>query len=565
MVGSSRCQHLNIIHLWRAVSVIYLLYNSSINIGVTANKNMFNNNVQTLSGSTAEADSAVEIALRIWKQTGRDEKLAVLMNSMHKAGVGFGEVEEAVARTQRLKFGSCNNNTLGVGGRYVPGRKSEQVNIPRDEEEVKAIMKKKLKSATTDWKNSLKQKKQLREDLVAELGGEKTRRFKKTMRMLKVAEEKEKSFYHKQYQQKFRNLKSKYNPERKTENPPGVLDGYSGVKWSDKDLSSGCSNKSCTNISCSRPRVSHNTDMGVEGGCGSHPPPGGGTDQEGHSEGGGGPTKKGPLAVGVEISPDEEALLELPPSMCTYEILSEHIFEVDIEECMAKYRMSILQNGYNESNDADVELTSAEKDLFANLEAETRNPYDEVVRIYDVRKKNIRDIKQNPRITLPRALTGPEEAVIACVKQDMSEIYREYVAKNCDEKGRITKPNLSSKELRGLRSLLKRIQNREVMVIPSDKSGKLTVVSWDLYIQNMQKIIGQDKAVGWSEVGPTQARMNGHCSMWLKMTSMGSDWDQAQRIREALLRYGECVPPLYGLVKDHKPEGSYDPVFGPPY
>ncbi len=32
-----------------------------------------------------------------------------------------------------------------------------------------------------------------------------------------------------------------------------------------------------------------------------------------------------------------------------------------------------------------------------------------------------------------------------------------------------------------------------------------------------------------------------------------------------MLRYGECVPPLYGLVKDHKPEGSFDPVFGPPY
>ena len=49
MFGSSRCQILNIINLWRAVSVIYLLYNSSINIGVTANKNMFINNVQTLS------------------------------------------------------------------------------------------------------------------------------------------------------------------------------------------------------------------------------------------------------------------------------------------------------------------------------------------------------------------------------------------------------------------------------------------------------------------------------------------------------------------------------------
>ena len=172
MFGSSRCQILNIINLWRAVSVIYLLYNSSINIGVAANKNMFNNNVQTLSGSTAKADSAVEIALRIWKQTGRDEKLVALMNSMHKTGVGFRAVEEAVARTQRLKYGSCNNNISGgAGGRYAPRRKSEQGNIPRDEEEVKAIMKKKLKSATTDWKNSLKQKKQMREDLVAELGG----------------------------------------------------------------------------------------------------------------------------------------------------------------------------------------------------------------------------------------------------------------------------------------------------------------------------------------------------------------------------------------------------------
>ena len=49
MFGSSRCQPLNIINLWRVVSVIHLLYNSSINIEVTENNNMFNNNVQTLS------------------------------------------------------------------------------------------------------------------------------------------------------------------------------------------------------------------------------------------------------------------------------------------------------------------------------------------------------------------------------------------------------------------------------------------------------------------------------------------------------------------------------------
>ena len=51
------------------------------------------------------------------------------------------------------------------------------------------------------------------------------------------------------------------------------------------------------------------------------------------------------------------------------------------------------------------------------------------------------------------------------------------------------------------------------MALPSDKSGKLTVVGWDIYIQNMMKIVGNDVAVGWLEVGPTQDRRNGHCSM----------------------------------------------------
>ena len=44
--------------------------------------------------------------------------------------------------------------------------------------------------------------------------------------------------------------------------------------------------------------------------------------------------------------------------------------------------------------------------------------------------------------------------------------------------------------------------------------------------------------------------MNGHFSMWLKITSIDSDWDQAQRTVEAMLRYVECVSTLYGLVKD---------------
>ena len=162
---------------------------------------MFTNISFSVTGPTAKADSAVGTALRIWKQTGRDEKLVALMNSMHKTGVGFREVEDAVAKTQWLKYTSDNQfSSFSAHGRYDPGRRKKDLDgIPRDEEAVEDIMK--LQRATTDWKKGLAEKKKLREDLVAEFGGERKRKFKKTMRMLTVEEEREKSIYQKRYLQ----------------------------------------------------------------------------------------------------------------------------------------------------------------------------------------------------------------------------------------------------------------------------------------------------------------------------------------------------------------------------
>ena len=226
--------------------------------------------------------------------------------------------------------------------------------------------------------------------------------------------------------------------------------------------------------------------------------------------------------------------------MCTYETLSVHVFECDLEECFAKMRYGRF---YNPEEDCDIKLTRAEQELFADEEASSRNIYDEGVQVYDVRKRNIRDIKNNPRVTLPKPLSGHEEAMIACVQADFMRIFNEYMAKNCGEAGNIKTPNLTIAQLRGLRSLLKRIRAREIMVVPTDKSGKLMVVNWSVYVRNMEKIIGSDREVGWAEVGPTQDRMNGHVSLWIKMTKYGDDWNQTQRIREAMIRHGECVPP----------------------
>ena len=267
----------------------------------------------------------------------------------------------------------------------------------------------------------------------------------------------------------------------------------------------------------------------------------------------------------VVLSEDEQALLDLPPNFAIYEAMTTHAYEVDIEECMAKLRYSRITDPIGTEDDSEFELTAAESDLFADIGVEARNVYDEGVLIYDVRKKNISDIKNNPRLTLPKPLSGHEEAIISCLKSDFMEIFKSYLADNCDEKGKIKAANLTKSQLRGLRSLLRRIANRDIMVVPTDKSGKLAAINWSVYCASMNRQIGADCLVGWSEVGPTQDNMNGHVSAWLKFTNTGQNWDQSQRIREGMIKHGQCVPPLYGLLKDHKPEGAWDPELGAPY
>ena len=60
--------------------------------------------------------------------------------------------------------------------------------------------------------------------------------------------------------------------------------------------------------------------------------------------------------------------------------------------------------------------------MFADIGVEARNVYDEGVLIYDVRKKNISDIKNNPRLPLQKPMSGHKEAMISCVKSDFQEI-----------------------------------------------------------------------------------------------------------------------------------------------
>ena len=97
------------------------------------------------------------------------------------------------------------------------------------------------------------------------------------------------------------------------------------------------------------------------------------------------------------------------------------------------------------------------------------------------------------------------------------------------------------------------------MICSTDKSGRLAVMPMEMYHQAAQVHIDKDKEVTFDDAKAIQKTLNGHVSMWLKITGMGERWDHEARQRETHLEHSISVGPLYLLVKDHKSHTGVGP------
>ena len=137
----------------------------------------------------------------------------------------------------------------GEGGgfkKYIAGKTET---APRNKEEVKKIMKGKLKSATTTWKTTLRSQKEVREKLEEDFGGKKTRRCKNAMKILNKAERNSRAYSKQKYSEKFKTLERKYNKTEKEKEDP-ILACYPGVSYTDLDLSRGVIVPRDKNVAC---------------------------------------------------------------------------------------------------------------------------------------------------------------------------------------------------------------------------------------------------------------------------------------------------------------------------
>jgi len=103
-----------------------------------------------------------------------------------------------------------------------------------------------------------------------------------------------------------------------------------------------------------------------------------------------------------------------------------------------------------------------------------------------------------------------------------------------------------------MKSLQKRVLNKEIIITETDKSRRFCVLKYDQYLASGMKHTKNDMIVTCEQVKVLQKCVNDH-SKWLRrIFGLGSCWGHEERIGNNMTDKGEVVAPLYLLVKDHK-------------
>ena len=267
-----------------------------------------------------------------------------------------------------------------------------------------------------------------------------------------------------------------------------------------------------------------------------------------------------------ELDEDEKSLLRLQPKFAVYDKIDMKRIREELEVAKTKMRWERRRNGYCEDEDKRTDEEGEKEDEEnERIEIRMREIYDPENETVDLRKRMATDVKTNQRVFLPQPRPAREEAELMVRTERLERIVSKYMEENCNEKGEIIETNITNQQKRGLKKLLKRVKEGEIVVTTTDKSGKLCVCSWDNYINQGRKHINGDREVKWKEIKDIQKRVTSHARVLVKVFNIGEEWGEMnqKRINGAYSTEAGIVPVLSTMVKDHKPLEGKDPKTRP--
>ena len=174
-----------------------------------------------------------------------------------------------------------------------------------------------------------------------------------------------------------------------------------------------------------------------------------------------------------------------------------------------------------------------------------------ILNALDFSKRRTTDLKCNAGVIFPKTRSFQDEAKFELLRIEAMGAFKNYVDNKCDKWGRQVS-NLTKSEQLGLKSLKKRTEEGEIVVLPTDKTGNFAIMERALYDKAGLSHVKGDVEVGWEDLKSAQRELNGHVSMLIKIFRIGSSWNHSMKVRETMLRGALEVCPVHLLYKDHK-------------
>ena len=108
------------------------------------------------------------------------------------------------------------------------------------------------------------------------------------------------------------------------------------------------------------------------------------------------------------------------------------------------------------------------------------------------------DMPRCHRVQLPDPVGKAGEAEIFVRTERYEQIFNDYSNRNCNTEG-AQRSNLNHNQRQGLVKLKKRVKEGNIILLKTDKTDKLAVVSPDVYLEMGEVHIGDDKTITMAE------------------------------------------------------------------
>ena len=279
------------------------------------------------------------------------------------------------------------------------------------------------------------------------------------------------------------------------------------------------------------------------------------------------------FGYGVEVDEDEKEFLRLPKSATDYVKVDEEDVKTSIQVMAAKLRMSIREMeekvGRDPARGLDVQNSGRVGDAARGLEGEAEDAVLASKRVFDVeggtvdfKKKQVTAMVTCKRITVPEAAENQKETKIQVLVNNLEDVLRKGMKEEarCLRAGNPVKSTMTESALRGRARLLEREKAGELVLVCSDKSGKLYPMSKELYRRCMEPHIAGDSVHTRADVSKAENEFNGAARQVLRAFKFGEDWQQESRFVSACKVENNEAPSMNQLVKDHKETLKTRPV-----